>query len=53
MHLITVASQAAKKLMEGDLEGARAMILNNAAALGMDSQKAAGLIDHVRLDEEG
>lgn len=52
VHLITVASQAAKRLMDGDSEGATAVLLHAADALGMDTQAAAGLIDKVNLEDE-
>ena len=53
VHLITVASQAAKHMIEGETEMATSVLLHNASVLGISPQVAAGILDQVQVEEEG
>ncbi len=47
VHLITVASAAARAMLAGDKDEASAVLLRSADALGMDPQVAADLMDKI------
>ncbi len=53
VHLITVASQAARMLIDHEEEKATSVLLRNASILGMSSQVAASLLDGIQIEEEG